>query len=97
MFVDLLAACDVDRTWLDSEAAGGNLNRLFSELKSRVLRHVPRQVAKVERQLDSCLAATIDWMAKSTSSRREKRDRGEGGKHGSSFGPKTPPESPLSG
>ncbi len=101
-FVDILVACRVDKDWLQEEASVGDLNRLFSELKSRTLKRVARQAHQVEKQFDACLAATIDWVDRAGSVVRERKGgmdgRGPSRQHSlSSYGPKTPPESPFSG
>lgn len=76
VFVDVLAACGVDEAWLGREAA--DLNALFSSLKARTFKRLPReQTYKVERQFDSCVAAAVDWagsrMVAASASRKRRR------------------------
>ncbi len=110
--MDHLAACGIDKSWLTDKVERHGANGLFSDIKSKVLEELPRQSSDVDSQARDCCIYTGDWMAvERIASSRKRRASGDslGGssrfsssshlqsQRSESFGPKTPPESPLSG
>jgi len=63
-FVELLVSSGLVRDKLSNMYGTRNPNHLFSEIKTVVLNDLTPQPYAVVTQLESCIAATIDWLKK---------------------------------
>ena len=63
-FVELLVSSGLVRDKLNNMYGTRNPNHLFSEIKTVVLNDLTAQPYAVVTQLESCIAATIDWLKK---------------------------------